>query len=90
MVSTLSDFIKGDLQHEMLLQKQNRALLINFATLATFFSAVTVTALQMSVGATGSALKDAVNFFFFASLFSSVTCAMHSFTLANLMIRADE
>jgi hypothetical protein len=59
---------------------QNRIAtnLNNLTTIATFFSAVTATTLQMSYQATSTHLDVIVNTFYFASLILSVAAALHS------------
>ncbi|KAF7344445.1 Catabolite degradation [Mycena sanguinolenta] len=51
---------------------------INLLTVATFFSAVTATTLQFSINETGTAIKDAVNSFWFASLVFSIAAVVNS------------
>ncbi|KAJ6451706.1 hypothetical protein C8R47DRAFT_998354, partial [Mycena vitilis] len=51
---------------------------LNLSTVATFFSAVTATTLQFSISLTGSALRDSVNCFWFASLVFSIAAAVNS------------
>jgi hypothetical protein len=59
--------------------------LVQNSTLSTFFAAVAVTALQMSVNTTGTHLENAVNVFFFTSLFCSVSCAVTSSFALNIV-----
>ena len=52
---------------------------LNITTIATFFSSVTVTALQTSLSINaGSAVWDAVNLFWFISLVFSVSSGVSS------------
>ena len=51
---------------------------VNITTIATFFSSVTATALQMSISFTPSVLGDTVNFFWFTSLVFSVSSGVCS------------
>ena len=51
---------------------------MNITTIATFFSSVTATTLQMSISYTHSALWNAVNFFWFISLVFSVSSGVSS------------
>jgi hypothetical protein len=59
-------------------QKHTATNLLNLSTIATFFSAVTGTTLQFSYGLQHSALADAVNTFWFASLVFSIAAAVNS------------
>ena len=51
---------------------------LNITTIATFFSSVTATMLQMSITMSHSPLWDAVNFFWLLSLVFSVTSGISS------------
>ena len=51
---------------------------VNITTIATFFSSVTATTLQMSISITHSTLWNAVNFFWFISLVFSVSSGVSS------------
>ena len=51
---------------------------VNITTIATFFSSVTATTLQMSISFTQSTLWNAVNFFWFISLVFSVSSGVSS------------
>ena len=51
---------------------------VNITTIATFFSSVTATTLQMSISFTHSTLWDVVNFFWFISLVFSVSSGVSS------------
>ena len=52
---------------------------VNITTIATFFSSVTATTLQMSISITNhSAVWDVVNFFWFTSLVFSVSSGVNS------------
>ena len=51
---------------------------VNITTIATFFSSVTATTLQMSISITQSTLWNAVNFFWFISLVFSVSSGVSS------------
>lgn len=52
--------------------------LANLSTIATFFSGVTATALQMSYQILDSRLQESVNTFYFASLILSISAAVSS------------
>ena len=51
---------------------------MNITTIATFFSSVTATTLQMSISDSPSRLLNVVNFFWFLSLVSSVSSGVSS------------
>ena len=51
---------------------------VNITTIATFFSSVTATTLQMSISFTHSTLLNAVNFFWLVSLVFSVSSGVSS------------
>ena len=51
---------------------------VNITTIATFFSSVTATTLQMSISFTQSSLWNVVNFFWFISLVFSVSSGVSS------------
>ena len=51
---------------------------MNITTIATFFSSVTATTLQMSISDSPSRLLNVVNFFWFLSLASSVSSGVSS------------
>jgi hypothetical protein len=59
-------------------QEHDAGNLFNISTIATFFSGVTATTLQMSYMADGSMLEQTVNTFYFASLIFSVAAAINS------------
>jgi hypothetical protein len=59
-------------------QDRNRTNLSNLTTIATFFSAVTATTLQMSYQTNRTGLDKAVNASYFASLTLSVAAALSS------------
>jgi hypothetical protein len=52
--------------------------LANLSTIATFFSGVTATALQMSYQVLDDRLQESVNTFYFASLILSISAAVSS------------
>ena len=51
---------------------------VNITTIATFFSSVTATTLQMSISDSPSSLLNIVNFFWFLSLVFSVSSGVSS------------
>ncbi|KAJ7170676.1 hypothetical protein C8R43DRAFT_980438 [Mycena crocata] len=75
----LADFIATGVQEISFAQKHSTQILMNSATIATFFSAVTVTTIQYSVTAVvDSPLLIAVNTLWFSSLVLSVSSAINS------------
>jgi hypothetical protein len=78
MTASLKQFIAVDIDMISTSQKIALSFLTNISQLATFFSGVTATTLQMSTGGDPDALGKAVNFFYFASLFYSVAAAVQS------------
>jgi hypothetical protein len=59
-------------------QEHSTGNMTNLSTIATFFSAVTATTLQMSYQSLDSQLEKTVNTFYFASLIFSVAAAVGS------------
>ncbi|EIN08602.1 hypothetical protein PUNSTDRAFT_88042 [Punctularia strigosozonata HHB-11173 SS5] len=76
--STLNYFTDVGVPTIRFAQKHGAQNLQNLSTVATFFSAVTATTLQFSFNLTSSALQNAVNAFWFASLVFSIASAVNS------------
>ncbi|KAJ6513294.1 hypothetical protein C8R45DRAFT_963145 [Mycena sanguinolenta] len=74
----LADFIATGVQEINFVQKHSTQILWNSATIATFFSAVTVTTIQYSYLNVRSRLEVAVNTLWFSSLVLSVSSAINS------------
>ncbi|KAJ7494726.1 WD40-repeat-containing domain protein [Mycena galericulata] len=76
----LDDFIATGVQEISFAQKHSTQILMNSATIATFFSAVTVTTIQYLTpfSAVFTPLQTAVSTLWFSSLVLSVTCAINS------------
>ncbi|KAF7330539.1 WD40 repeat-like protein [Mycena venus] len=74
----LADFIATGVQEISFAQKHSTQILWNTATIATFFSAVTVTTIQYSYLNVQSPLQVAVNTLWFSSLVLSVSSAINS------------
>ncbi|KAJ6619741.1 WD40-repeat-containing domain protein [Mycena sp. CBHHK59/15] len=77
----LADFIATGVQEISFAQRHSTQILLNSATIATFFSAVTVTTLQYTIPgpqSVASPLQIAVNALWFSSLVLSVSCAINS------------
>ncbi|KAJ7485562.1 hypothetical protein FB451DRAFT_1230279 [Mycena latifolia] len=78
ITSTLVMFVEIGVPTIRFGQKHKTDNLLNLSTVATFFSAVTATTLQFSFNLLGTALRDAVNCFWFASLVFSIAAAVNS------------
>ncbi|KAJ6576423.1 hypothetical protein DFH09DRAFT_1149298 [Mycena vulgaris] len=74
----LADFTTTGVQEISFAQKHSTQILLNSATIATFFSAVTVTTIQYSFAQVTSPLQIAVNTLWFSSLVLSVSSAINS------------
>ncbi|KAJ7773266.1 hypothetical protein B0H16DRAFT_1511700 [Mycena metata] len=74
----LGDFVATGVQEISFAQQHSTQILLNSATVATFFSAVTVTTIQYSFNNTTSPLMIAVNTLWFSSLVLSVSSAINS------------
>ncbi|KAJ7475842.1 WD40-repeat-containing domain protein [Mycena latifolia] len=74
----LADFIATGVQEISFAQKHSTQILLNSATIATFFSAVTVTTIQYSFATVTSTLEISVNTLWFSSLVLSVSSAVNS------------
>ncbi|KAJ7903566.1 WD40-repeat-containing domain protein [Mycena olivaceomarginata] len=74
----LADFIETGVQEISFAQKHSTQILWNTATIATFFSAVTVTTIQYSYMNVQSRLEISVNTLWFSSLVLSVSSAINS------------
>ncbi|KAJ7756420.1 hypothetical protein DFH07DRAFT_820510 [Mycena maculata] len=74
----LADFIATGVQEISHAQKHSSQILLNSATIATFFSAVTVTTIQYSFASVTSPLEIAVNTLWLSSLVLSVSSAINS------------
>ena len=72
MIAALPTFLAEEKERET-------SRYVNITTIATFFSSVTATTLQMSISITNqSAVWDVVNFFWFTSLVFSVSSGVSS------------
>ncbi|KAK7033091.1 WD40 repeat-like protein [Favolaschia claudopus] len=78
MTKRLADFIATGVQEISFAQKHSTQILWNSATIATFFSAVTVTTIQYSYMQTNHWLEVTVNSLWFSSLVLSVSSAINS------------
>ncbi|KAJ7707716.1 WD40-repeat-containing domain protein [Mycena rosella] len=74
----LADFIATGVQEISFAQKHSTQILLNSATIATFFSAVTVTTIQYSFQNVTSPLEISVNTLWLSSLVLSVSSAINS------------
>lgn len=75
----ISTALENDFPAALASQSRASTNLNNLTTIATFFSAVTATTLQMSYQTTEAHFDDvAVNTLYFASLILSVAAALHS------------
>ncbi|KAJ6531785.1 hypothetical protein B0H19DRAFT_1188575 [Mycena capillaripes] len=74
----LADFIATGVHEIGFAQKHSTQILLNSATIATFFSAVTVTTIQYSFNNVTTPLQIAVNTLWFSSLVLSVSSAINS------------
>lgn len=84
MTSALIDFIDVDIPRLVGRGAESNSLrstVANSASTAVFLSSVTATALQMSFTNTSTPISNAVNFFYFASLFCSTSAAGCGFAL---------
>jgi hypothetical protein len=78
VTSSLTVFVDTGLPALKFNQEQDTTNLISLSAIATLFSGVTATTLQMSYFATETAVEQAVNTFYFASLIFSVAAAVNS------------
>ncbi|KAJ6495374.1 WD40 repeat-like protein [Mycena sanguinolenta] len=79
VTNTLVMFVEVGVPTIRFAQKGNAdSTVLNLSGVATFFSAVTATTLQFSINETGTAIKDAVNSFWFASLVFSIAAVVNS------------
>ncbi|KAJ7035048.1 hypothetical protein C8F04DRAFT_1099916 [Mycena alexandri] len=74
----LADFVATGVQEISFAQNHSTQILFNSATIATFFSAVTVTTIQYSFTSVTRPLMIAVNTLWFSSLVLSVSSAINS------------
>ncbi|KAJ7650280.1 WD40-repeat-containing domain protein [Roridomyces roridus] len=74
----LCDFVETGVHEISYAQKHTTQILLNSATIATFFSAVTVSTIQYSFTDITSPLQIAVNTLWFSSLVLSVSSAINS------------
>ncbi|KAF8435619.1 WD40-repeat-containing domain protein [Boletus edulis BED1] len=79
ITETLSMFIETGVPTIRFQQQHSLSNLLNLSTVATIFSAVTATMLQLSCKSTGHTLADLVNTFWFSSLVFSMAAAVNSF-----------
>ncbi|KIK57402.1 hypothetical protein GYMLUDRAFT_46278 [Collybiopsis luxurians FD-317 M1] len=77
ITSTLSLFTEVNIPNIRFAQKHGATNLLNLSTIATFFSAVTASTLQFSVGEVQKT-SAAVNCFWFSSLVFSIAAAVNS------------
>ncbi|KZS90004.1 WD40 repeat-like protein [Sistotremastrum niveocremeum HHB9708] len=76
--STILLFIESELPAIQRAQSRRASSLVNFSTVATFFSAVTASTLQVSATVNQSLLGDFVNTFWIASLIFSIAAVVNS------------
>jgi hypothetical protein len=78
LASALDLLLETELPRIRSSQEHSTSNMTNLSTIATFFSAVTATTLQMSYQNVDSQLDRTVNTFYFASLMFSVAAAVSS------------